>query len=132
MDNSTDKPLSPKRRRSGSETRQRGRLVGIRLSPEECAPLEQGAADAGLTLASHARLILVSAPRTRARRRPPADVVALARLLGQVNVIGSNIHQLLRRVNFGETPLGDEVREALLGYKEMAAAILAAMGRDKR
>lgn len=49
-----------------------------------------------------------------------------------MNKVGSNIHQLLRRVNFGETPAGDEIREAFQGYRQVIAGILAALGRTPR
>ncbi len=127
MANSTEKPLSH-RSRSGSETRKKGRLLGIRLTEDECAPLEQGAAHAGLTLASYARLLLVSAPKTRSRRRPLADVAALARTLGQLNKVGSNINQVARAINLGETPLAHEIHDSLSGIREILAAIREAMG----
>jgi len=127
MDNSTDKPLSHRSRR-GSETRQRGRLLGIRLTAEEYAPLEQGAANAGLKLASHARELLVNAPKTRSRRRPLADVAALARLLGELNRSGGNINQIARAINLGETPLATQIRDVLATHQEILAAIREAMG----
>jgi hypothetical protein len=124
---SAEKPLSH-RHRSGSENRKRGRLIGIRLTAEECAPINDGAAKAGLTPASYARELLVKAPKTRSRRRPLADVAELARLHTQLAKIGGNINQITRRVNFGETPVAAEFAEALSGIKEILAKIRGAMG----
>jgi hypothetical protein len=71
---------------------------------------------------------LVDAPRTRTRRRALVDVAALARLIGELNRIGGNINQILKRVNFGETPVAHEFHEALAGHLEIIAAIRDAMG----
>ena len=56
------------------------------------------------------------------------DVAALARLIGELNRIGGNINQILKRVNFGETPVAHEFHEALAGHLEIIAAIRDAMG----
>jgi len=59
-------------------------------------------------------------------------VAALAKLLGEMNKVGSNIAQLVKRVNFGETLLGNEIREAFTGYQETVAAIVNALEKAKR
>jgi hypothetical protein len=127
MENVEKLPLSH-RKKSGSENRQRGRLIGIRLSAEECAPLDDGAAKAGLALASYARELLVKAPKTRSRRRPLADVAELAKLHTALTRIGGNINQITRRVNFGETPVAAEFSEALAGLGRLLTLIETALG----
>ena len=129
MDAQTKLPLSH-RRRSGSETRQKDRRISLRVTDEEYARVNTAAADAGLTLASYARTSLIDTPRTRTRRRPRADVSMLAKLMGELNRIGSNIHQVLRRVNFGDTPVSRDFMEALQGHREVISAIRRAMGMD--
>jgi hypothetical protein len=114
--------------RSGSETRQKQRRVTFRLTAEEYATLEAQATAHGLTLGSHIRETLLEAPRTRQRRRPLADVAALARTLGHLNRVGGNINQIARAINYGETPLVAEIQQTLGGLREILAAIRAAMG----
>jgi hypothetical protein len=121
------KPLSHKGR-SGSENRQKQRRITFRLTEVEYATLETSSAGAGLSLASHVRETLLNVPETRSRRRPLADVAALARLFAGLNKIGGNINQITRRVNFGETPSAAEFSGALAGIRETMAAIRAAMG----
>ena len=126
---SAEKPLSHKKK-SGSENRKRGRLLGLRLTAEEYAQIDDSAAKASLTPSSYARELLVKAPKTRSRRRPLADVAELARLHTQLAKIGGNINQITRRVNFGETPVAAEFAEALSGIKEILAKIRGAMGYE--
>src|SRR5450755_1788859 len=122
----TQKPLSH-RRKSGSENRKRDWRISSRVTAEEYAEVEAAAAARGLTLASHARLMLVNAPKTKTRRRASVEVATLAAMLGQVRKAGSNIYQILKRVNFGETPAGEEIRRAAKTCDEAAAAILEVM-----
>jgi hypothetical protein len=124
----TKKPLSH-RRKSGSEARQRQRRITFRLNDQELATVEQDAVDAGVTMGTHIRDRLLKAPQTRRRRRPSVEVAALAGLLGQLRKAGSNIYQLLRRVNFGETPAGSDIRAAAKTCDAAAAAILEVLGR---
>jgi hypothetical protein len=128
MANSTEKPLSHRPKASGSETRKKGRLLGIRLTEDECAPLEQGAAHAGLTLASHARLLLVSAPKTRSRRRPLADVAALSALYAQLAKSGSNLNQIAKKLNSNEFVLADRIDKALAVHWDIIRALRVALG----
>lgn len=121
-----------KKSRRGTETRQKQHRVTVRLASAEHAELEAAAERSGVSVGAYVRSRVLTAPTTRARRRPSVEVEALARLQGEMNKVGSNIHQLVRRINFGETPAGDEVRSAFAGYREVIAAILGALGRRPR
>lgn len=120
------------RKRHGSETRQKMERVSIRVTAAEKAEIAEAANRAGLTLATHARMRLLAAPTERKYRRPTVEVQALARLQGEMNRVGSNIHQLLKHIRFGGTPAGDEIVSAFQGYRDVVAAILAALGRVAR
>lgn len=120
------------RKRSGSENRARGNIVAFRVSQEERAELEQAAELAGLTLGSYVRQRVLTAPKTRAVRRPPIEQKLLAQLLGQLGRVGGNIHQIVKHMNFGSGVMHDELRPALASFEAAAAAILQAMGRGQR
>ena len=120
------------RKRSGSENRARGGIVAFRVSEEERAELEQAAELAGLTLGSYVRQRVLTAPKTRAVRRPPLEQKLLAQLLGQLGRVGGNIHQIVKHMNFGSGVMHDELRPALASFEAAAAAILQAMGRGQR
>jgi hypothetical protein len=119
------------RHRRGSEQRRRASLVAFRASPEEKAELEASAQNAGLTLGSFIRARVLNVHHTSARRRPSVELETIARLHAEMNRVGGNIHQILKRVNFGETPLAHEFHEALDGYREVIDAILVTLGRKK-
>jgi uncharacterized protein (DUF1778 family) len=101
-------PLShrPGRRRSGTETRRKTRLVNFRATEDERAALESLARAEGLTLGSYIRSTLLPRAKTLSRRRPRVDEAAIAKLYGNLNRIGNNINQIARAMNEGQ------VREA--------------------
>lgn len=118
--------------RSGSEQRQKGRVLSVRLSAAEHGELQAEADRAGQTLGAYVRARVLAAPTTRARRRPSVEVQTLARTLGELNKAGSNIHQLLKLVRFGDTPAGDEIGAAVKTWREAVAAVMATLGRVPR
>lgn len=131
MASDDEKTATKRRRGSGSEQRRKQRRMTFRLSPDEYAQLDASARDAGLTLGSFIRARTLGIAQTQPRRRPSVEAESLARLQAEMNRVGSNIHQILKRVNFGETPLAYEFQEALAGYREVIDAILAALGRKR-
>jgi hypothetical protein len=114
----------------GSEKRVRTKYLTIRLSPEERAQIDAAADRAGFTSASYARQVLLGAPPPRQVRRPPIERRELARLLGELGHVGSNVNQIARRVNTGDGFDGWELRQALGSISLMRGAILSALGRD--
>src|SRR3954454_24306897 len=96
MDGERKLPLSHTPKRSGSETRQKGRIIPFRATAEERAAVERAADAAGLSLSSYIRETLLAVPQTRSRRRARADVAVLAKLIAEMNRIGGNINQLAR------------------------------------
>lgn len=107
-------------------------MLTFRIDALERAEIDAAARASGLTRGSYIRTALLKTMHTRTRRKPSIEVELLASLLGQVRKAGSNIYQILRQVHFGETLLGEELREAARRTDEAATAILEAMGRAKR
>ncbi len=118
----------------GSERRQRGRRITIRLTEAERAALDSAAERAGLSLGSHIRKVLLDAPLPRQARRPPIEKRELARLLGQIGKIGSNINQLAREVNSEGPGAFDRIdfNQAQDDLAAMRAALMEALGRSPR
>lgn len=69
-----------------------------------------------------------SLPKRRSRT-PSVDMVALARLLGELGKVGSNVNQIARHMNTGEAVEQEELRRALDAVSDIRAAVLEAMGR---
>ena len=123
-------PARSKRR--GTDTRQKDLRVSIRVTAAEHAEIAEAADREGMTLASFARKRLLATPIERKHRRPTLEIQSITRLQGEMNRVGSNIHQLLKHIRFGGTPASDEVVSAFAGYREVIAAILATLGRVPR
>ena len=86
----------------GSETRVRSKHLTIRLSPDERGSIDQTADRSGLTPGSYARQVLLGAPAPRQVRRPPVERRELARLLGEIGRVGSNLNQIAKAANSGD------------------------------
>lgn len=122
------KPLSH-RRKSGSETRQMQKRTTTRWSGAEYDELEKAADAAGLTVGSYIRECILKAPTTRKRRRPSVEVKTLAAILAQLRKMGSNVHQTLKHLNFGETVLRDEFQDSLKSIDQAAGLVMKELGR---
>ena len=120
----------PKPRRSGSERRQKGRIVPFRVSATEYEELDALAEREGLTIGSYVRSRVLSIPTTRAIRRPVAEVKLLTSMLAELHKIGSNINQTARRINMGDTPLATELRSSLAACGELARRVTDILNRN--
>jgi hypothetical protein len=101
----------PKRRKSGSTTRQRGVLNTFRSTAEERAEMKANAAAAGLTFGSFIRGFALASPRTRAVRVPVPDSAHVEVFLSQVGRYTGNLRQLVRHLNYGGTAEARELAE---------------------
>jgi hypothetical protein len=118
-----------KRQTSGSETRQRGRLLQVRLTEAERSRIEADATARRLTAPSYARAVLLGEEAPRSIRKPPPDAAELARLLGQLGKIGSNLNQLAHLGNQGQFVPPPELN-ACLGEVRAAVGRLAEVLHD--
>jgi hypothetical protein len=88
---------------SSSQTRQRAKVLQVRLTPEERAKVAAAASASGLSLSGYARETLLGEPTPRTQRAaPPPEVQALAIVLGQLGKIGANLNQLAKLGNQGQ------------------------------
>lgn len=115
-----------------SEKRQKQHRITLRVSAQEHAEITHHAELAGLTVGAYIRSQCLIQQTTRAIRRPTIEVITMTRLQGEMNRVGSNIHQLLKHINFGNTPDNSEIKAAFKGYQEVIQAILAALGRQPK
>ena len=115
--------------RSGSETRKRQSTIQIRVTAAERQQIESDAARANLTVGSYARQVLLNAPIPRQGYRPPVEKKELARLLGHLGKIGSNINQLARAANAYLPLNSSELLQELEALKQLRVEIKSALGR---
>jgi len=110
----------------------KSRIVPIRFTPEQYEQLSEKANRAGMAIGAAARTILLGTAGPRAVKRPPVEKAELARLLGAIGKIGSNVNQLARAFNEGrDAPSLAELAEMRADIAAMRAAVMAALGRGR-
>jgi hypothetical protein len=112
---------------SGSDKRQRGETVTVRLTKDERDTLDALASRSGLAAGAFMRAAAFGDAGPRAQRRPPIDHVALRHMLGQWGRIGNNLNQIAKHLNAGGPVNIPELKEALAGHPDIRIAILRAL-----
>lgn len=108
----------------------RSQFLTARVTEGEHAKIAGAAERAGLTVGSYVRQVLVEAPVPRQGRRPPIERKELARLLGELGHIGSNLNQLARAANSNLPITKREIQRTLADLSAVRVAILTALGRE--
>jgi hypothetical protein len=125
-------PPPLRRKRSGSDKRQRGVPVSIRLLPSERAEVETRARAAGLSIGGYLRASALGSSGPRARRSPPVNAEALAHAVAALNKAGSNLNQIARVLNAGRAAGTKESLAALAETRAAVSRILEIVGRKDR
>ena len=116
------------RRRVGDA---RTKLIPVRCTAKERAAIKAVADKAGLSVGAFLRAAALGDAGPRAVRRPPVERKELARLLGHLGKVGSNINQLAHAYNRDRRVPGLAELTDLRAYVgQMRDALLAALGRD--
>ena len=114
----------------GSETRQRNKVVVIRLSPQEALTIRHKAAEHGHSVAALVRssLLHMRLPHSRIDRKQ------VARVLAELGKIGSNVNQIAYHLNAGRPPerVYNALELALRDLGELRLACLQAIGMEPR
>lgn len=105
-------------------------FIGVRCGEAERAALKAKADLSGLSIGAFVRAVALGSPGPRAVRRISVDREQLARLLGAVGSIGSNINQIARHSN-QQRVLPDASTLALMqqDIAVMRSALMQALGR---
>lgn len=128
-------PTEAKPRRSGTETRQRTKLIAFRVRVEEHALYSEEANSQGVPLADLARARMKGGkgvPSLRSVTLPPIERKLAVQLLGQLGKLGSNANQIAKRANQNGFIDGldlDEFNAAMNVLREMRAALFEVLGR---
>ncbi len=114
---------------SGSENRQRTRIVQFRVSDAEYEALSMAAENADLPVGSYARKVLLAARPSRVKRMPSYDTITLTRLLGEFGKVGSNLNQIARLHNAGRPDFirKGELEETLRSLESARTALMNAL-----
>jgi hypothetical protein len=128
-------PVEPERKPAPWRGRKRvadplSAVIHIRCTPAKHAAYEAAAARAGYSIGEYFRTLADGSPGLKAARRPPVERQELARLLGQIGKIGSNVNQLAYAANVaGFNAANDELRQIGDEVRAMRVAVMKALGR---
>ena len=115
--------------RSGSNRRKRTVVMTARFNDDEARASRAIAARTGLSVGALFRHAVLNVEPPHARHRPTVDQVAVARLLGELGKIGSNINQLAHYAHLGRFQ-SNSIELALRDLMELRLACLQALGRE--
>ncbi len=108
----------------------RTRFIAVRCTSEEYAAIDAAASAAGLSIGAYLRAQALGDPGPRAVRRPPVERQELARLIGLVGKLGSNVNQIAHAFNASQIVPGfAELLAIRQEVAQMRAALLKALGR---
>jgi hypothetical protein len=120
-------PWRGRRRVSDAKTS----FVALRCTAQERSAIDEAARQAGLSIGAYLRALALGNAGPRAVRRPPIERKELARLLGQLGKIGSNVNQLARAFNRGgRAPALAELAALRQEIVQIRDALMQALGRD--
>jgi hypothetical protein len=114
--------------RHGSQQRKKLHMVTTGYDAAEFAELDEAASRAGLTRASFQRVQSLTAPKTRSTRRAPIERELLAKVLGQLGKVGSNLNQIAHAAHLDRASRA-EIGATVAEIRAMLPVILKALGR---
>lgn len=105
-------------------------FVSVRCTAGERVLIDTAAARAGLSVGAYLRTLALGKAGPRAKRRPPIERTELARLLGELGKVGSNLNQIAHAYNSrGRAPELDELAALRRAVERIRDALMAALGR---
>jgi hypothetical protein len=106
-------------------------FISVRCTAKERSKIDEAARQAGLSIGAYLRALALGDAGPRAVRRPPIERKELARLLGHLGKVGSNLNQLAHAFNSrGRVPGLAELNDIRSYVGQMRDALMAALGRD--
>ena len=131
MSGAAEAATAPRRHGKRKLDDARGKFIAVRCSAAEYAAISAAAAQAGHSIGAYLRTAALGTAGPRAVRRPPVEKEALARLLGEIGKLGSNVNQLARVANTtGDQPVLAELAAARSAIEDMRSALMKALGRE--
>ena len=128
--NPRDKTMAPWRGRKRVKDA-RTKLIPVRCTAVERAAIKAVADKAGLSVGAFLRAAALGDAGPRSVRRPPIERKELARLLGHLGKVGSNLNQLAHAFNSrGRVPGLAELNDIRSYVGQMRDALMGALGRD--
>jgi len=109
----------------------RDKVLRIRCAATELATMEERAAEAGLSIGAYLRATASGSAGPRAVKRPRVEREQLARILGEIGKLGSNVNQIARYCNATRSPADTRMLEGMKAdIATMRAEVMSALGRE--
>jgi hypothetical protein len=108
----------------------KGCFIAIRCTVKQHTTIKEKAARAGLSIGAYLRALAVGYPGPHFVHKPRPGDTELARLLGHIGKIGSNINQIAKIVNTYRRPPSKSALSVMRkDIGRMRRAVLKALGR---
>ncbi len=108
----------------------KGKRIAVRCTAEDHALIAQWASEAGLSTGGYLRALALGSAGPRAVKRPLAERDLLARILGLLGKLGSNVNQTAKWSNTERAaPSFAEIVKMREDIAAMRAAVLKALDR---
>ena len=123
--------VPPKRKRGGSNKRQRERQYVVRCTEQEFDAIAARANSHGLKGGAYLRAQgLDGDAGPRAQHVPPIENQLLSALRGDLGRLNNNVNQIAHHLNMGDYYSLPELRQVLLDYPALRDGIFNALGRE--
>jgi Bacterial mobilisation protein (MobC) len=123
-----DKKPAPWRGRRRSHD-VKGKCMTVRVTVKDRSKIADAAGKAGLTVGAFVRTLALGYAPPRAVKLPLIDRQQLARLLGELGKLGSNVNQIAKAFNStGRIPTPQELPVMQTDIMAMRAAVMTALG----
>jgi hypothetical protein len=123
--------VPPKKKRGGSNKRQRNWQFVVRCTEEEFRAIAAGANSHGLRGAAYLRAQALNGDAgPRAQHVPPIENQLLSALRGDLGRLNNNVNQIAHHLNMGDYYSLPELRQVLLDYPALRDGIFSALGRE--
>ena len=125
----------PRKRRAPWGGRKRaadpkGKFIAVRCTEGDRAIIGETAAQAGMSVGAFLRTLALGTAGARAVKRPHIERAALAKLLGEIGKLGSNVNQIARWANTDRAPPSfAEIVKMRADIAAMRAEVMKALDR---
>ena len=107
----------------------KSRRIAVRVTDDQWGKLDTKAAARGLKIGGYLRSVALGSAGARTMKRPSVERVELARLLGELGKLGSNVNQIAKAFNStGAVPASPQLTAMQTDIMAMRAALMTALG----
>jgi hypothetical protein len=106
------------------------KFIAVRVTERDRERIEQAAREAGLKIGGYLRALALGSAGPRAVKRPRAEREQLARILGEIGKLGSNVNQLAKWSNTDKSAASrDDLAQMRAAIAAMRAHVMKALDR---